>query len=52
MITKNKLPGDILKIMKKVDHQPMNVNIHGLSIKMSRKQFDELMKCTLFTFPI
>lgn len=51
MITKNKLPGDILKIMKKVDQQPMNVKIHGLSIKMSRKQFDELMKCTLFTFP-
>lgn len=45
-----KLPGDIARVIKKVDNQAMTVYIDGLSIKMSRKQYDELMKCTLFKF--
>lgn len=50
MTTKNKIPGDILKTMRIIDKQTISVSIDGLNIKMSRKQYDELMKCTLFQF--
>lgn len=50
MASKNKIPGDILRVMRNVDKQPMKVDISGIVVDMSRKQFDELMKCIVFQF--
>lgn len=51
MATKTKIPGDILRIMRNVDKQTMRVNISGLVVDMTRRQFDTLMKCIVFEFP-
>ena len=40
------IPGDILKVIRKVDNQEMKVNINGNIVKMKRALYDNIMKST------
>jgi hypothetical protein len=54
---KNKLPGDIAKIIRKVGNKRVEVKIMGSTNNLltnrtiTRDEFDSLMKCVVITFP-
>ena len=48
MAKKEKLPGDIARIMNKVGRQQVKVDIKGKSYTMTREKYGALMKSELF----